>query len=324
MASLQDWKRAVVHLECAGDTKSFDERTAEWLELVDKMRSGKISPKEWYDRNLEIAKEHKAMRFQGTALFLEHESRRYLLTARHVLDETIARCVNRGVDPSSAELAEKRIFSIIFRVLNPDDARDPNSIRPHLMNLNTGLPSWMPYTFSEYPQPDLAIISLDNDGNLYGKAFGEELVTLGYSPISSSEIMDEPSAEGVDVYTVGFPRKVSVLVTLPLPLAVTNWSSSDISVPAYSFGKISMLHPILPFFWVDMSIFPGNSGGPIVENGQLVGIISSQPFINVDSKPDIQVRAPFAKAFKAEFIRGLLAEQIGKDEAAARLKLSRR
>ena len=34
-----------------------------------------------------------------------------------------------------------------------------------------------------------------------------------------------------------------------------------------------MLHNTLPFFWADMSIYPGNSGGPVVANDRLVGIV---------------------------------------------------
>jgi CBS domain-containing protein len=37
-----------------------------------------------------------------------------------------------------------------------------------------------------------------------------------------------------------------------------------------------MVHHILPFFWADMSIYPGNSGGPVVEDGKLVGVVSAQ------------------------------------------------
>jgi hypothetical protein len=317
MTSSQDWKKAVIHLESAGDLKFFEERNAEWHELGEEARSGEISASDWSDRISKIAKEGRAMRFQGTALFLEHESHRYLITARHVLDEIIARCLNRGADPIPGQLAEKRIFPIIFRVPTLDEliTMPLDYVQPFLMNLGAGTTWMQPYTFLDYPQSDLAIISLDAARPDLA-VFATELINWGYAPISSSDILDGPSMEEADVYTIGFPRNISIILERKLPPEIESWSSSDVSLPAYSFGKVSMLHPNLPYFWVDMSIFPGNSGGPVIENDKLVGIISAQPVVIVDDKPDIQVRAPFAKVYKSKFINDLLAEQIEKDKVA--------
>ncbi len=79
-----------------------------------------------------------------------------------------------------------------------------------------------------------------------------------------------------------------------------------------------MLHQALPFYWVDMSIYPGNSGGPVIEEDRLVGIVSEQPTIPVENAEQLQVRIPFAKIIKAEHIIGLLAQQEEKDKDAPR------
>ena len=78
-----------------------------------------------------------------------------------------------------------------------------------------------------------------------------------------------------------------------------------------------MLHNELPFCWVDMSIYPGNSGGPVIEGGKIVGIVSGQPTIPVEESEKLRTRIPFGKIIKAKFIPELLAIQEQKDKNRA-------
>lgn len=74
-----------------------------------------------------------------------------------------------------------------------------------------------------------------------------------------------------------------------------------------------MLHDALPFYWVDMGVYPGNSGGPIVEDDRLVGIVSAQAMESIDGMPDARTGIPFAKIIKSRHLRALLDEQQQKD-----------
>jgi S1-C subfamily serine protease len=74
-----------------------------------------------------------------------------------------------------------------------------------------------------------------------------------------------------------------------------------------------MLHDALPFFWADMSIYPGNSGGPVVADGRLVGIVSAQAMLPIDDLPDVHTSIPFARIIKARFVQALLEEQEKRD-----------
>ena len=74
-----------------------------------------------------------------------------------------------------------------------------------------------------------------------------------------------------------------------------------------------MLHDELPFYWADMSIYPGNSGGPVFENEKLIGIVSGQPSIQVENFKELQVRIPFAKIIKAKYVKELILEQEQRD-----------
>jgi hypothetical protein len=195
-----------------------------------------------------------------------------------------------------------------------------------LMNLRAGIYEMASYTFSA-PEIDLAIISLDSS-TIYSP-FANNLISSGYNPITLDDIGEEPSMEGTDVFSVGYPASIAVLGQLPLHPISKIWRSPYISLPIIAFGKVSMKHNLLPYFWCDISIYPGNSGGPIIENEKIVGIVSQQPQIPSDiyhgqtqeKTPFIAMtRIPFGKIIKAKFIKAILEEQIQKDARQGKLR----
>ena len=318
------WKKAVVHLECATDSIHFYDR----LKLIDELRmqleEDTISHKEFEEK---ILKNSRDLRYQGTAIFFKNENRHYLLTARHVLwDELSANRefeedLNRMPDSnipfhqyilkSNKERALDKIFNIIFRVPSLDEATTVQKNKQLLMNLGAGSSFSAPYTFSE-PNYDLAIISLDSRD----QKFTNELLERGFKPITIDDIENEPKKEGNEVFAVGFPGATSLVGQQKLNLADKQWASSYFSLPVLSFGRVSMLHNDLNFFWADMSIYPGNSGGPVIEDNKLVGIVSAQAVIPIESKDKLELttRIPFGKITKAKYIKELLITQIDKDK----------
>ncbi len=77
---LQRWKKAVIHLECITDKEFLDQRIKHWDELIKKHKSGEISTEELALGFEET--EGRDLRYHGTAIFLNHDERRYLVTAR--------------------------------------------------------------------------------------------------------------------------------------------------------------------------------------------------------------------------------------------------
>lgn len=326
-AQLDRWKEAVVHLECATDSVHFYDRTRQWDELRERHQRGEITPGQLSEGILASSRD---IRFNGTALFVRHADRRFLVTARHVLwDEFSAKRelkeeqdraqgwpenMRQDLVARAVERSLTQIFSIIFRVPTLDEVLPPSSGRPNefLMNLGAGTPWTVPYTFSD-PELDLAVVSLEQRD----KRFAEELERQGYRAISSQEFSENPSSEGAEVFTVGFPRATAILGERALHPALAHWSSNAVCVPTFAFGKVSMLHPNLEFFWCDMSIYPGNSGGPVIEGDKLVGIVSAQPAIPIEGKAlsGAATRIPFAKAIKAKHLVPVLNEQLKKDSA---------
>jgi len=322
---LQKWKKAVIHLECATDSDIFYERIKRIDEQRVLLEQGKIT----HERFLaEILGRSRDIRIHGTALFLIDAGRRYLLTARHVvwdelsakreLDEESKRVIScpehmrAPLLQSAAERVKSKIFNIIFRVPSIDEITGRER-RGFLMNLGAGTQFAVPYTFSD-PEFDLALISLDQRDT----SFADELSALGYVLVATERITDGPEAEGQEVFTVGFPSSTALLGQISQHPASAQWSSSHFSLPVCTFGRVSMLHDKLPFFWADMSICPGNSGGPVVAGDRLVGIVSAQATLPIDGVPEVRTRIPFGRIIKTKFVRSLLETQAAKDQWCGR------
>jgi hypothetical protein len=322
------WKRAVIHIECAGDSEYVHDRLKRIEALRQELAKGNITDDQF---SKEISDRTRDIRYQGTAVFITHNGRRYLLTARHVLwDEVSAKRqyeidsdraqqwpenMRTSILQSAKENMLRTIFGIVFRVPSLDEviSSGGGTTPQFLMNLGAGVSLMAPYTFSS-PDLDLAVVSLDQRD----KAVADEIGSKGYEPISSSDIAEGPSGDGAQVYAVGFPSCESILGQISKHPAAAHWSSSYYSLPAFSFGRVSILHKALPFFWVDMSIYPGNSGGPVIEGDRLVGIVRGQPTIPVEKADQLEMRVPLGQIIKAEHVATLLSEQELKDSNTQR------
>jgi hypothetical protein len=85
MKVLEKWKNSVIHLECATGSQSWRDILRFQNEQIEKSKIGQMSEDDLNSINT------RDIRFRGTAIFLEHDSRYYLITARHVLyDQTEA------------------------------------------------------------------------------------------------------------------------------------------------------------------------------------------------------------------------------------------
>lgn len=331
---MDKWKKAVVHLECATDSEHYYDRIKRSESLTKDLNEGKITLQQFAEATSGGSRD---LRYFGTAIFLLHDEKYYLITARHVLwdeDSAIREYLEefdrsqRMPEHMESDLLESgkenslnKIFNIIFRVPSFDEFLQNNfqRSRAFLMNLAVGV-SWMAsYTFST-PELDVAVVSLSQRADL--SRFADELLTKGYKPISLNDIVDAPSIEGAEIYTVGFPSSTAILGQISNHQALSSWSSNDYSLPTFSFGRVSMLHNDLPFFWANISSYPGSSGGPVIENDKLVGIVIGQPRIPIEVSKKLEdlekftYRIPFGNITKAKFINELILEQAQKDKDA--------
>lgn len=309
---LPRWKRAVVHLEGASDNHTFVESV--------KMSEDHLAKRITDDQYMEFMKGSRANRYQGTALYVRDGESCFLVTARHVLvdekssEENRARLGSRKI-PDDFMFApnhqlEDTIFSIIFRVPSFDEFKKdtPVHLIPSMMNLGAGSPISQLYTFSN-PEIDIAVISLSRRNSM----FKSNLDSLGFEPIDISEINEEDLQEGSEIFTVGYPYGISDIGYRDQPKALAHWSSSYYSLPVFSFGKIAMFHKDIDYFWADISIYAGNSGGPIVCNGKLIGIVTANAVIPLVNDTNFSMRIPFAKLTKSKHIVKLIQYQKEKD-----------
>lgn len=297
-----DWEKSIICLQGATDSSEI---------FWEKMRTGEISWQEY--TNLTVSKS-RDIRYHGTAIFVENDSNYYLITARHVLFDSLKagyyiRSELAKLDKSwRYEESKKRIidyglnkiFSIVYFVPTLREAKKNIKLYdlPFLMNLGVGPSDIGYYTFSAIDL-DIAVISLRD----HFREFADNLLTLGYEPLPFSVFRDEPTSIGTEVFTMGFPNINSLLKNLP----ANPWYASTLMMQSYAFGKISQLDSNLPYFKADLSVYPGNSGGPIIENDQIVGIVNAQPLLGSQ-------HIPFAICIKAKFIKEIFNQQIKKDK----------
>lgn len=330
-ASIARWKRAVIHLEVAEDSLSIRNRLDSLRALLD------VDPQDRDEMERLSLLGNRDARWHGAALFVSRNERRYLLTARHVvyaelgaqraLEEKL-QWIESGGAATPPEWKEKlrkeareerrdEICSMIFRAPSLEELLsgwDPNRAE-FLMSLGAGTSGTVPFTFSD-PELDLAVISLD----ARDARFADQLIAAGYVPISYDEIEDAPSAEGAEVFVVGYPAP-SFVHTLDLSAGQSVWSSKHVSLPTFAFGRIAMLSEHLPYFWADINVTPGNSGGPVVEEDRLVGIVSGQARTYENTFEDdtgvptgkAEVGIPYGRIIKASYAKHLFDLQERKD-----------
>ncbi len=282
-------------------------------------------------------------RQSGTGIFIGYKGKYFLVTAAHLL---LDRRVGSDKPPYT------QIFQQMLRVPLLNELRDENKRKLITKNFyfdekgqlfQQKTPTGIPYPHkseeiaapkfiqvSESTEPeysavtlsqenDIAIISLRGRlGEIFTKIFWnepilvEELFLLGYQPVLAEELGLEPSQEGVDVFTVGFPSHISqVGIRNEIIEKYDLFFSTDISLPCFTFGKISMVSPDLPYFWGDLRVYRGNSGCPVIEDDKIVGIVTHDAVI--EEKNTLN-NVPFAKATKAKYIIEMLEEQMKKDE----------
>jgi len=300
---IDKWKRATINIECATDSISL----ARLNNLIRQRDSGKISEEEFIGKT-----KTKDIRRQGTALFIKYKDHNFLVTARHVLYDTLEAkryieaykniFIEEKLKMSEPEKdhmnkqAQNTIYPIIFRVENLHEylfEKDTSiASRKYLRYLGGG---WPCYTFSE-PKFDIAVISLDRRMTT---GFLRDLESNGYQPIVIDSIWNKSIKEGDDLVCIGYPI-TSRIYRLKGNL---DWSASTVSLPTFSFGKIAMTDSRLPFFWGDVSTYPGDSGGPVIRQDTLVGIMSGQATFESQ-------RIPFAYIIKINYLKDLLEKQI--------------
>jgi Trypsin-like peptidase domain len=344
VATLDKWKWAVVAIEGVGDKISPDGFAARALEYCDETARKKLSGEELRalmerDRE-EFVSGIGQVRPRGTAIFLRHEASYFLVTARHVLHDMAqaaahqkeATTANTPTDAALAqELVDLAVLKYILRIpllseyLSEQAAETAEAfldLDPKRISFPGIGPKDKWYASFSAPHIDLAVLSLQDAF----RHFADDILRLGYSPITFDDVDDGPSAEGAEVFSVGFPATISLYDRTDLSPDAAKLRSKAVALPAFSFGRVAMLYPSLHQFWTDLQIYPGHSGGPVVEAGRLVGVAHESAVEPVrrrrggawSESKTAWMNVPFGAAVPAREIRPLVEEQMKKDERRLR------
>ena len=289
---VETWKNAVVHLEGVADPtvyrrrrRAFEDRTAD--------------PPDGPSADSEVRK-------QGTGLFIVSEGRRYLLTARHVVtDEATAIAAVRRLAKSTEAGVRNWVFPYVYRVPTLDEAHEGRASSIDLVNVGSSAGSVSGHITYSDPVIDLAVFSLDHRARSPQREFADELEAIGHRPIDAGAIADGPTQESAEIFAIGYPDEIASYwqgETHRSSRRGSDWASA----PLFSFGHVAMVHARLEYFWADISVYPGNSGGPVIEGNRVVGVVSGQALVE-------DVRVPFARIIPGAEIKKLLQRQQEKD-----------
>ena len=228
----------------------------------------------------------------GTAIFLKYKSKRYLLTARHVVMDT------------QSSLKDSVLFDYIRRI--PLENENITKDDKYFGKINVQLPNEGTYIFGSN-EIDIAIISLDTRN----ADFADFLESRKHVPISIDDIDTLCKIDhGQDIMCVGYPFYSFEGLQGISHRFESYFKSRYVADVSTTFGKIAVTKYHDHFFIGDINIMPGNSGGAIVSGNKLIGIVLSQPVFYIADQAQQPMpytyRLPLAVNIKSSEIMPLL------------------
>lgn len=251
----------------------------------------------WIHAVVNIEARNRNQISSGTAIFVSINNRNYLLTARHVLHDPFSLDSNKITDK----------LILIENYTERDEGDRYDSARNsytfvgdmHFLMFNIKpLNHRPPYLFSTIKE-DLAIIDLGQE--IGGQSFANTLFKRGYRPITLNDIDTTCDIKyGDRIFAVGFPQESEVDTNHIGP--VLKYRSRFVSIPIVSEGILNGRFDSL-YFDAYLSIYHGFSGGPIIRNNKLMGIVhGSDPKLNKTTSSQL----PFYVFFQLSLIRSNL------------------
>jgi len=250
-STIEKWMSAIINIEFRRDPN-----TDILIKIVNDFRSGKITQDQMV--NL-INQGYLDPRINGsgtgTAIYMMYKGMHLLVTARHmVFDEQTKKAFDKIlIIQDSSEKVHREGEAVIMNL----------NMRGHTMPTS--------YLFSS-KEDDLAVIVLEE--TVRSKYFIDVLEKRNYKPISIEDIDKECKLKkGQEIMSFGYPNEISTRTTKTLSISEAYWESPYKSIPAYSIGKVADFIDKANYFYGDIFVTHGNSGGPIVSKNKLVGIV---------------------------------------------------
>jgi hypothetical protein len=279
-----DFQHSIINIECEGRQFSTYEIGQYLAPLYKDSLKRKSADSLWQEL------ESKEVISSGSAIYITENGNEYLVTAKHVIyDSVMTNQVkfNQQNNPQTKNWNPEVPFDRVS-IKTPYEAALKGKQMNEALSLSIYDTSIRPYIFSNDAE-DIAIISLQS---FLTDTLKTLLRDVGYLPLPISKIDSEINISiGDDVYAIGYPAISRIGEFRIDPPGFVRHQLPDIVLPITCFGRIAMIHPTLDFFVADIDAYPGNSGGPIVFENRIVGIVSKQLIVdNVTDLPDPNVR----------------------------------
>jgi hypothetical protein len=280
---IKRWERSVINIEC--QELSYTPEEIDQLIGIEKLQGKFLTDDQELERRVALGRQTNPV--SGTAIYVADSGRKYLVTAKHVI-----------YDPQeSKSTTGPRLFRDIS-IRTPYEYFLKKKVNDASI-LTTGYGPVSPFYLSD-DATDIGIISLQASlTNFLIKTLEED----GYEPISMEDInRTEEITTGDAIAAIGYPDISRVGVFQKR----NDYQSNIVVLSVSTFGNIAMAHGQLSYFIGDITVYPGNSGGPIIKDNKLIGIVSGQVLIPVDHSNKLSSRGTLAKVIRAEHIlRGL-------------------
>ena len=200
----------------------------------------------------------------GTAIFIERGGKEYLVTARHVLIDE-----NLSVREYQVEKKREKESSGVFKSKDLIDYLKLNerlTLIPIYGSKNGDLNIQSVYSgdlkFKTFLDIDVIVVSLESEE---GHRFSSILKSFDLAPLNINNIDSTGIGDvGSELIIAGFPVASRIDDRLPFML------------PLFTFGRIAQFNLGLDHFIGDVTLMPGNSGGPAITDGKVIGIVTSQ------------------------------------------------
>jgi V8-like Glu-specific endopeptidase len=260
----------------------------------------------------------------GSAIFVDDNGKKYLITAKHLLIDP-QRTFDRKTRNSNRATLLNTTFNDSIVDYNVDGNFRVSIKTPYevsltgkfnntaITNITSGNPFMVPLIFSK-DSLDIAILSLQSSRC---KDILRTLEENGYRPIPLSKVDTTKKNEvGDEVATIGYPRLS--LIEHEANYQYRTIQSKDAVIPIATFGRISMSNRFLPYLFADLTVYGGNSGGPIIRDNKIIGIVSSQISVEVNTSMNNKDVIDIAGSLS---VRGVLTKFINVSEIMPLLRI---
>lgn len=253
---IKKWELATVNIEANSSLFMEPSISSVFQKNLDKSNASNIEKNQaWIDFS------RNKVGVSGTAIFLQYENIHFLITARHVFEDSHfpapGFAYNQVFFPENLNIVKYNNFLPTATYLLPIDTI------LHAGNL----------IFSP-KDTDIAILALDSFKNQIGISnIALILMNRGYQPIDISDIdTGYKSKKGDLTYAIGFPD-LSMIGTKNSIDTFQIFQSNNVTLPVVSTGNVLETTNTEPYLISDVFVYHGNSGGPIIHNNKLIGIV---------------------------------------------------